>query len=262
MKLLKTVMILTVLLLVPAYAFSADLGHMRISLMEGDVQIKTPEAGDWGLASINGPLQEGGQIWVPQGARVEMQLIMGAFIRLDEDSAFQILSMDKDSSQFYLSQGRAYVYYEAAGGSVIQVDTPDTSTRAVDRAIFRIDIPGEYTDVAVYKGYVETENKVGNKRINAGEMLSLGQDTDGEGAPMGPPDEWEKWNKARNDRVFARKGESSRYLPAELSAYSYDFDNSGRWGQVPDYGYVWTPTGVVGASWSPYTRGRGVWGGG
>ena len=262
MKRLKTALILTMLLLVPVYAMSAELGYMRISLMEGDVQINTPEAGDWGLASVNGPLQEGDQVWVPQGGRVELQLNTGTFIRLDEESAFQVLSVDKDSSQFYLSQGRAYVYYEAAGGSVIQVDTPDASTRAFDRAIFRIDIPGQYTDAAVYKGYVETENEVGNKRINAGEMLSLGRDTDGEVAPMGPADEWEKWNKARNDRVFARKGESSRYLPHELSAYSYDFDNSGRWVQVPDYGYVWTPTVVVGASWSPYRGGRWIWRGG
>ena len=31
---------------------------------------------------------------------------------------------------------------------------------------------------------------------------------------------------------------------------------------VPDYGYVWTPTVVVGASWSPYRDGRWIWRGG
>ena len=67
----------------------------------------------------------------------------------------------------------------------------------------------QYTDVAVYKGYVETENKVGKTRINAGQMVSLGQNTNGELAPMGPSDEWETWNKTRNDRIFARRGSSS-----------------------------------------------------
>ena len=261
MKILKAVMIATVLLLVPAYALSANLGYMRISLIEGDVQIKTPDAGDWGYASINTPLAEGDQVWAPQGGRVELQLNSGTYIRLSENSALQILSMDKDSSQFYLSQGNAYFYYDAPRGSVIQVDTPDASTRAFDRAIFRIDMSDQYqyTDVAVYKGYVETENEVGKTRINAGQMVSLGQNTNGEVAPMGPPDDWETWNKTRNDRIFARRGASSSYLPAELSAYSYDFDNSGRWVQVPDYGYVWTPTVVVGASWSPYRDGRWIW---
>ncbi len=264
MKILKALMIATVLLLVPVYALSANLGYMRISLIEGDVQIKTPEAGDWGFASTNTPLAEGDQVWIPQGGRAELQLNTGTYVRLDQNSALQILSMDKDSSQFYLSQGNAYFYYDAPRGSVIQVDTPDASTRAFDRAIFRIDMSDqyEYTDVAVYKGYVETENRVGKTEINAGQMVSLGQNTNGEVAPMGSSDDWEAWNKTMNDRIFARRGASSGYLPAELSAYSYDFDNSGRWVQVPDYGYVWTPTVAVGASWSPYRDGRWIWRGG
>ena len=264
MNILKTVMLAVVLLLVPAYAFSSNYGYMRISLIKGDVQINTPDAGDWGYASINTPLAEGDQVWVPEGGRVELQLNSGTYIRLDQNSALQILSMDKDSSQFYLSQGNAYFYYDAPRGSVIQVDTPDASTRAFDRTIFRIDMSDQYqyTDVAVYKGFVETENEVGKTRINAGQTVSLGYNTNGEVAPMGPPDEWERWNKKRNDRLFARDGRSSRYLPAELRAYSYDFDSYGRWVQMPDYGYVWTPTVVVGARWSPFRDGRWIWIGG
>ena len=54
MKNIKAVLLATVLLLVPGYALASDLGYMRISLIEGDVQVKTPEAGDWGSASMNG----------------------------------------------------------------------------------------------------------------------------------------------------------------------------------------------------------------
>ena len=265
MKILKTVMLAVILLLVPAYAFSSNYGYMRISLVEGDVQIKTPDAEDWGYASINTPLAEGDQVWVPQGGRAELQLNTGTYVRLDNNSALQILSTDKDSSQFYLSQGHAYIYYDAPRGNVIQIDTPDASTRAFDRAIFRIDMSDQYqyTDVAVYKGYVETENELGKARINAGQMVfSLGPNTNAEVAPLGPSDEWERWNKMRNDNIFARRDGGSRYMPAELRAYSSDLDNYGRWVQVPDYGYVWTPTVVVGSSWSPYRDGRWIWRGG
>jgi hypothetical protein len=259
MKILKTVMLAVVLLLLPAYAFSSNYGYMRVSLIEGDVQIKTPEAGDWGYASVNTPLAEGDQVWVPQGGRAELQLNSGTYIRLDENTALQILAIDKDSSQFYLSQGYAYIFYDAPRGSVIQVDTPDASTRAFNRATFRIDMSDRYTDVSVYKGYVETENRVGTTRINAGSMVSLGQDTNGEVAPTGPPDEWESWNEEMNDRIYDSGGKSSHYLPAGLRPYSYDFDNNGRWVQVPDYGYVWTPTIVIGMNWSPYRHGRWIW---
>jgi hypothetical protein len=262
MRILEALMIVVLLLFLPAYALSFDIGYMRISLMEGDVQINTPEAGDWGLASINSPVEEGDQVWVPEGGRAELQLNTGTYVRLDQNSALQILSLDKDSCQFYLSQGNAYIYYNAPAGSVIQVDTPDASTRAFDMAVFRVDISDQYTDVAVYKGYIETENKLGNTRINAGEMLSFGQDTNGEVAPMGPIDEWERWNKSRNDTIFAREDESSHYLPAELRSYSYDFNNNGRWVQVPGYGYCWIPTVGIGANWAPYREGRWIWRGG
>jgi len=259
MKILKTGILMFVLLGWPVYAIAANLGYMRINLIEGDVQIKTPAAEDWGIAAINEPVGEGDQVWAPEGGRVELQLNSGTYIRLNENSALQILSMDKESSQFYLSQGGAYIYYGAAEGSVIQVDTPEASTRAFDRAIFRLDMSEKYTDVAVYKGYVETENMAGETKVMAGQMVSLGENTDGELGPIGSSDDWEIWNKARNDRILAGGGVSSGYLPIELRAYSYDLDNSGRWVEDLEYGYVWTPIIVVGAQWAPYRHGRWIW---
>jgi len=260
MKTIKTAMIAAMLLVSPVHAFSANLGFLRISLIEGDVQVKTPEAGDWGPAAVNGPLMEGDQVWVPEGGRAELQLNTGSVIRLDRNSSLQILSMDRDSSQFYLSQGHAYLFYDAPRGSVIQVDTPDASNHAYERAIFRIDTSEEYptTDIAVYKGYVEEESRIGTMRINAGDMLTVGQDTNGEVAPMGPPDEWEAWNRERNDWLLAGREARLAPLPPELRAYSSDFDTGGRWVVVPDFGNCWIPT-AVGPDWAPYRYGRWVW---
>src|SRR5512138_94822 len=134
MNFLKTSLITVIMLILPVSAFPSEPGFMRISLIEGDVQIKTTDSDDWGLAYKNGPLTEGDQVWVPQGGRAELQLNNGSFLRLDEGSGLQILSMDNDNSQFYLSQGRAYILFNAPRGSVIQFDTPDASIRAFDRA--------------------------------------------------------------------------------------------------------------------------------
>jgi len=262
MKISKAVLIAAVLIIVQAYAFSAfaNLGYMRISYLEGDAQIMTPEAGQWGLLSINTPIDEGDQIWIPQDGIAELQLNSGSYIRLDGNTSLQILSMDEDSSQFYLSQGSAYIYYDAPQGSVIQVDNPDASIRAFERAIFRIDMSDRYTDVSCSKGYVETENQLGNTRVNAGQTMSLGRDTIGDIAPLGPPDEWELWNRARNDELFPpRSTGGGYYLPSELRPYSYELQRSGRWVQVPTYGYVWTPTAFVGPNWAPYRHGRWIW---
>ncbi|MBA4373348.1 MAG: hypothetical protein C0402_10880 [Thermodesulfovibrio sp.] len=261
MKIVKALLVvMSLALLLPVSVFAADSMYMRISYVAGDVQVQTPDADEWGFASVNAPLGEGDQVWVPQGGRAELQLSSGSFIRLDQNSALQILSLEDGSTQFHLSQGSAYVVFDIAKkGGVIQVDTPDASTRAYKRAIFRIDVSAQYTDVAVYRGSVETENGVGSIKIRKNQMLTLAQDSDGEVAPMGPADEWEQWNKNRNDRMSEIADGGSRYLPEELRSYAADLDSSGKWVRVPEYGYVWTPAIAVGIDWAPYRDGRWVW---
>jgi hypothetical protein len=245
----------------PVYASSASQGYIRVSLVEGDVQTRTPDSDEWVPSSINAPLQEGDEVWVPEGSRVELQLNDGTYIRLDEYSAMQILSTGSESSQFYLSQGHAYVFFEAPEGSVIQLDTHDASIRAYENSVFRVDIPERSTIVSVYKGYADAENREGLTRVNAGESLALGESAPGELAPLGPPDEWERWNKERNDRIREYR-ESYQYLPYELRSYSPDFDNYGRWVYTRDFGYCWTPTFGIGMGWAPYHHGRWIWRGG
>ncbi|HTZ18643.1 MAG TPA: DUF6600 domain-containing protein, partial [Dissulfurispiraceae bacterium] len=92
--------------------------------------------------------------------------------------------------------------------------------------------------------------------------LTLGQDTSGEIAPIGPPDDWEIWNKERNDSIYAIQEVSSPNLPGELKAYSPDFNRNGKWVYVAEYGNCWVPTVDVAADWAPYRNGRWIWRGG
>jgi hypothetical protein len=222
--------------------------------------MRTTEAGDWVPAAVNTPLDEGDELWVPEGGRMEFQLNTGTSVRLDQNSALQILTLDSTSSQFYLSEGHIYVDYNAPRGNVIQFDTPVSSLRSYDRSVFRVDVPDQFTDVSVFRGWVDAEGRDGNTRVNAGRTLTLGEGREAELAPVGRPDDWQNWNTER-DRRFASRGDSYRYLPEELRAYSSDLDDNGRWVQVPEYGYVWTLRTVL-ADWAPYRTGRWMWRGG
>jgi len=197
----------------------------------------------------------------PRGGRTELQLRGGSFLRLDENSALEILTVEKDSFQFYLAEGRSYVNFRGLRGTLLQIDTPDASIRAYDRSNFRIEtIQDGYTDISVYRGVVYAESREGRTSVDGGKTLSLREGTYAELSPLGPPDEWERWNR-RRDRRFAERRPPSRYLPDELQAYSGDFEENGRWVQVREYGYVWTPK-VVAIGWAPYRIGRWVWIGG
>jgi hypothetical protein len=256
-----------VMAFVGAVVFSASismaesLGAMRVVIEQGDVQVKIADTGEWVPASVNMPIVEGDELWVPEGSRAALQTNNGSYIRLDGDTALQVLRMDRDSFQFYLAQGYAYVLSLAPKSSVLQFDTPDASIRAFGNATFRIDIPGGETDVSVLKGSVLAENDAGTTTVRAGSLLALGADGYAEHSPLLPPDDWERWNRDR-DRVALARGEGYRRLPEELRTYSSDFDENGRWVNVSEYGYVWTPTVVVIADWAPYRHGRWVWRGG
>ena len=258
LKTVKIILLVLAVLLLPSYSHALDLGSVRISFLSGDVQMRMTEAGgDWFPAAINTPLDEGDELWVPEGGRMEFQLNTGTSVRLDQNSALQILTLERASSQFYLSEGHMYVDYNAPRGNVIQVDTPVSSLRAYDRSVFRVDVPDQYTDVSVFTGSVDAEGRNGRTRVNAGRTLTLGEGRDAELALIGRADEWENWNKQRDQR-FAARGDSYRYLPAELRTYSRDLDDNGRWVQVKEYGYVWTPRSVA-ADWAPYRTGRWMW---
>ena len=257
---MKVIFLVLAALLLPVYAQALDLGSVRISFLQGDVQMRTTETGDWVPAAVNTPLDEGDELWVPEGGRMEFQLNTGTSIRLDQNSALQILTLDRTSSQFYLSEGHMYVDYNAPRGNVIQFDTPVSSLRSYDRSVFRVDVPDQFTDVSVFTGSVDAEGRDGNTRVNAGRTLTLGQGREAELAPIGRPDAWQNWNTQR-DRRFASRRDSYRYLPDELKVYSSDLDDSGRWVQVPEYGYVWTPRSVS-TDWAPYRTGRWMWRGG
>ncbi|HEY2989878.1 MAG TPA: DUF6600 domain-containing protein [Candidatus Binatia bacterium] len=259
MKTLKIILLATAVLLLPAYAHSS-LGFARISFLQGDVQVRTPEAGEWMAAAVNTPVDEGDELWVPEGARVELQLNGGTSIRLDRNTALEILTLEKTSSQFYLSEGRVYVDHNAARGKVIQFDTPGSSVRAYDRSVFGVDVSDQFVDVSVFTGSVDAEGRDGKTRVNAGRTLTLGDGRNAELAPVGQRDEWENWNRER-DRRYASRGDSYRYLPDELRSYSNDFDDSGKWVQVGEYGTVWTPRATP-KEWAPYRTGRWMWRGG
>jgi len=259
MKILRLLIVL--LSLLPGVSYAADLGQAWISLIKGDVQIYTGDTQEWVAASINMPLQEGDRIWVPEGARTEIQLQGGVYIRLGSATSFDLLQFQEEAFQFYLNGGHAYANNRKGGIDQIQIDTPLSSVRCYDNSLVMVDVmQNGSTDVSVLKGYAATESRDGTTRVEAGNTLHIGANMAAELSPLAPPDQWENWNRDR-DRKLAQSNRSLRYIPEELDDYGHDLDDYGRWVYVTDYGYCWTPLNVS-VSWAPYQIGRWIWRGG
>ena len=252
----KIFLLLTLLL--PAYAAATGLGELRLSRIEGDVQIRSADTSEWSPAAINFPLMDGDQLWVPEGGRAEVESRRGSIIRLDERTALDILAVDNDALQFYLPMGLAYANSRGDRGTTLQMDTPLSSIRVYERAKFSVDVSNDNeTGISVFLGAIAVESRKGEAMVEAGNMLSL-EENRAYLSPLDRPDAWERWNKGQ-DKAIEGQRRSARYLPEELTGYSSDFDNNGEWIDLPSYGYVWRPSIQVAADWSPYRYGRWVW---
>src|SRR5579884_3019265 len=126
-----------VLFLFSTRADASGLEVLRISLIEGDVQIETKEASDWTSASINFPMREGDRIWVGPGGKAELQLIDGTTVRLNEKSALEILTTGNDSLHLSMDSGQAYVQFRGRRGYTLQWVTPSASIEVYEASRFR-----------------------------------------------------------------------------------------------------------------------------
>jgi hypothetical protein len=243
---------------IPINALPADPDFAHLSYLNGNVQVYTDDTKEWAPSTVNMPLLEGDRLWLPDGARTEVQFQGGLYVRLDELTAFDILALGENSDQFYVDSGHAFINNRQGAVDHIQTDTPLSSIGCYDNALAMIDVAESgATDISVLKGYCYAETRLGKTEIPAGSALHIGENLEAELMPIGPPDEWEEWNISR-DRKIAEASESVRYLPDELDGYAYDFDTFGRWVYVAGYGYCWTPS-VTTPGWAPYRTGKWVW---
>ena len=140
---------------------------------------------------------------------------------------------------------------------VFQVDTPNASVRAYDKARFRITVLEDgTTQVGVSSGRVELETQDGISDVSKGDMAEITQDGQVFTSALPARDDWDNWVDSRWDRYRKPSG-SARYLPPDMAGYGYEFDEGGHWVTSPEYGEVWVP--AVNPAWSPYSNGRWVW---
>jgi hypothetical protein len=266
MRYLNIILILFLLLAIPSSVFSSGPGTLRVSLVQGNVQVKTENASEGMSLLLNMPLMEGDEIQVPESGRMEVQMSDGSFFRLDENSTLLVQSIGDDTFRFSLVAGHAYINFKGPPEGMIRIETPFSFVRASERSKFRVDAPDARSlEVAVLEGIVFTAGRSEMIEVHANETLSLGEDYYADLSPLRPSDEWERWNRDR-DRRFEENVYSTRYLPEELRTYSYDFDEYGDWVYVRKHGYVWKPSIVVstgvslGWFWVPPARGAVYWG--
>src|SRR5512138_1145311 len=147
---LGIVMVLGVM--IPGIASAAVAGFARISLVQGEVQVRDEESDDWLPAGVNTPLEEGDSIWSPAGSRVEIQFRNGTYLRLDGRTVVDLVDIEYDQQRVHVASGRLYVKTGNRADD-LQVDWGDASVLVERKTRLKVDLLANGDEeVAILKG--------------------------------------------------------------------------------------------------------------
>jgi len=231
----------------------------RVSDLEGAVSLQPAGFSDWIAASLNRPLTTGDRVWADQDARAELD-IGDAVIRLGSGTGFAFLNLDDSLAQMQLTAGTMIVRVrDVQANQVYEVDTPNVAVSLAEPGEYRVEVNerGDTTVVKVGDGAAQAAGGGATISIGTQQQVTFTGTTtlayDSEA--LAPPDAFDSWSAAREQQVD--DSASAGYVAPAVPG-AQDLDNSGRWQDTPDYGYVWTPTAVA-VGWVPYRFGHWVW---
>ena len=231
----------------------------RLNLLLGPASFRPGSVEDWAPATLNYPLTTGDHLWTEAGSKAELHVGSSA-IRMNGETALSILNLDDRILQLSLTGGSVDVHVRYLGeNEAIEVDTPNVAISLLRPGDYRINADGDQntTFAVVRAGEAEATGGGAAFPVRAGESARImGTETvSQEMGPAPPPDGFDQWCLTRDRREGSMM--AARYVPREMIGYE-DLDEYGVWRNVPPYGWVWTPTGVVGG-WSPYHYGHWAW---
>jgi len=242
---------------VAAYNDYSKVRIVRVSLVEGDVQIQRADEPDWEQAIVNMPIRHGDRLATGSG-RAEIEFENGATARLAENSALEFtelaLADGARITRLRLNEGTATFSADLARNEVFLVVSPHLEVTIPDKATFRLDVDAEGTVVSMHKGDARVETSEGSYRLAKGRSLFFRADQVVL-ARNPEKDAWDRWVEEREGVVYAGRDASLRYVSAPFSYGLADLWHYGSWVSLPGYGRCWRPWGV-GAGWSPFLLGR------
>ena len=233
----------------------------RISFVSGPVSYSRGDDPDeWDDAIENVPLTIGDRIYAPEDGRAELQLPSGNFVRLAPRSYFTALNLSDDIKQFYLGEGVAsFNIRRLRSDEVIEIDTPNVSVTLDQPGRYRIAVDEDGNSrISVRRGRVIVAASGRQITVENSEIRIYGTDSPRyEIVGLPATDAFDRWVAERDDRFDRAYSGASRYASEEIIGVE-DLSDYGRWENIPEYGYAWTPS-VVAAGWAPFSIGRWFW---
>ena len=217
------------------FVISARAGG--VNAVTGRATMRAHGNSEWQQLTIKEDLETGDVVRTGLDGRVEMLLNPGSYMRLGENSEFELADNSLDNLELRLIRGTAIVEVTGAEDTelLINITTPHTRMAIVRRGLYRVNVvPGDATELIVRKGRVmldgsHTKVKGGNKVVFSGNSFSVAKL---QKADKKNGEALESWSKERAETLAkANSRLSGRPLSAFVSSFRGDWSLSGLWGR-------------------------------
>jgi hypothetical protein len=238
----------------PALADDPPARVGRIALTQGEVSISAGPGDSPSSALVNWPLTSENTVTTAPGARTELRVGSTA-IRLDGDSALEVVQLDDDNLRLRLHYGSASI--RIVNADVLpgfELATPQGRVLLQEPGRLRVDAgrDPDTSSVNVFDGVAIVEGGGERLTVRAGRRADIeGLDLRTTQAVRDAFDDWAAGRDRADDAVLA-----TRYIPPEMTGYE-ELDRYGSWSNDSEYGTLWMPS--VASDWVPYRDGRWTW---
>jgi hypothetical protein len=241
----------------PAADDAADRQHgvARLSIVQGDVNIRRGDNGELVAAIINAPLMTQDHVQTSPGSRAEVELDYGNLVRLAPNTDIGLA--DVQYRRFQLQLGTGTITYRVLRNqdAQIEIDTPSIAFRPNGLGEYRLSVLDDgTTQITVRSGSGQIFSPRGSEQLTAGRTTLV------RGNPADPEfqttyeiarDQFDDWCANRDRELLG--SQSYRYVSPDVYGAD-DLDQYGRW--VPSqYGQVWAPQPPT-PDWAPYSYGQ------
>jgi len=245
------------LLSLPAFAES-QARIVRLSDVQGSVQIDKNTGSGFEHAFVNLPITQGVQLRTGNGGRAEVEFEDGSSMRLAPNTSVEFSRLGLSDSGLRISQvnlveGMAYVNW--LGKDDLAMNFAHEKL-AIDRsAHFRVDSSDQLASLAVFKGDIDVEGPAGKLTVEKNRTATFNaadedKSTVAKTISEEPLDSWDKEATSYHDQ----------YAKNNTTPYGYGFSDLNYYGafsNVPGYGMMWQPF-FSGVGWDPFMD--GAWG--
>lgn len=240
------------------FVISARAGG--VNAVTGKTGVHARGSAVWEDLTIKDNLEGGDVVRTGLDGRVEILLNPGSYMRVGENSEFELTSNSLDNLEVRLISGTAIV--EATGAEdtelLINITTPHAKMAIVRRGLYRVNVvPGDATEVIVRKGRLllsdpDAKIKAGKKLIFSGNSYSVAALTDAEKKDL---DSLELWSKSRA-QVVAKANQALTSRDRRILRSGFSDDWAFRFS--PRIGGIWFFDSVFGCySFMPFYAGWG-----